>query len=87
MRDTLAPLPCELRLLLGNHDDRTCFHRVFPDAPIDSRGFVQSSLTPLDGKLRLLFSTATNQQPSVANIAQSASTGWPPNWPRRRKYQ
>lgn len=55
LRDTLAPLPCEVRLLLGNHDDRANFRRAFPDAPVDSRGFIQSSLTTSDGKLRLLF--------------------------------
>ncbi|PMR72833.1 phosphodiesterase [Billgrantia endophytica] len=53
--DTLAPLPCEVRLLLGNHDDRGSFRRVFPDASVDSQGFIQSALTTPDGALRLLF--------------------------------
>ena len=53
--DTLAPLSCEVRLLLGNHDNRDCFRHVFPEAPVDSRGFIQSALTTSDGALQLLF--------------------------------
>ncbi|MGP9497456.1 MULTISPECIES: phosphodiesterase [unclassified Halomonas] len=53
--DTLAPLPCEVRLLLGNHDNRENFRRVFPEAPVDSQGFIQSALTTSDGTLQLLF--------------------------------
>lgn len=55
LRETLAPLRGEIRLLLGNHDDRARFRRVFADAPVDANGFVQSSLVTADGALQLLF--------------------------------
>lgn len=53
LRDVLAPLPCEVRLLLGNHDTRTAFCEVFPDQPTDENGYVQSVLDTDHG--RLLF--------------------------------
>ena len=37
----LAAFPMETVLLVGNHDDRAAFQRVFPDAPHDENGFVQ----------------------------------------------
>ncbi|MEH7876177.1 metallophosphoesterase [Rhizobium laguerreae] len=44
-------VPC--RLLLGNHDNREIFRRVFPDAPFDASGFIQS--TADFGDTRLIF--------------------------------
>lgn len=42
LADCLATLRTPWRLLLGNHDLRASFRRVFPDAPVDDNGFVQS---------------------------------------------
>lgn len=55
LRETLAPLKAPIRLMLGNHDSRPVFRKVFPDMPVDGNGYVQSSMTTQDGALRLLF--------------------------------
>ncbi|MDK1494255.1 phosphodiesterase [Sinorhizobium sp. 7-81] len=44
-------VPC--RLLLGNHDNRPNFRRVFPNEPVDRFGFVQSAMDLDD--VRLIF--------------------------------
>jgi Icc protein len=41
LRRALAPLTMPVRLLIGNHDDRSNFLREFSNTPIDSNGFVQ----------------------------------------------
>ena len=52
LRETGAILsPC--RLMLGNHDDRTLFLEMFPDA-VAERGFVQSVFDGAEGRLILL---------------------------------
>ncbi|MDO5528137.1 MAG: phosphodiesterase [Paracoccus sp. (in: a-proteobacteria)] len=56
LREVLAGLPCEVRLLLGNHDDRPSFRGAFPDHPVDENGFVQSSLDTPQGRLLFLDS-------------------------------
>jgi Icc protein len=38
--DALIP---PVRLLMGNHDDRDAFRKVFPHLPVDAHGFVQST--------------------------------------------
>lgn len=42
LAEVLAPLEPPLRLLIGNHDDRSAFAARFPDQPLDADGFVQS---------------------------------------------
>ncbi|MCO6387089.1 phosphodiesterase [Aliihoeflea sp. 40Bstr573] len=39
----LQKLKTPYRLLIGNHDNRAMFRQVFPEAPVDEAGFVQSS--------------------------------------------
>jgi 3',5'-cyclic AMP phosphodiesterase CpdA len=41
-------------MMLGNHDDRDAFVSVFPDAPLDSEGFVQQVVTLGDTRLIVL---------------------------------
>lgn len=41
LREALSPLPMPVRLLIGNHDDRTAFRAAFPEVPVDAEGFVQ----------------------------------------------
>ncbi|OCX63789.1 phosphodiesterase [Thioclava sp. SK-1] len=41
LQDILSPVPCPVRLLLGNHDDRPNFIAAFPDHPRDENGFIQ----------------------------------------------
>jgi len=50
LRDLLGIFPIPTRLLLGNHDERTAFHTVFPEAFVDTNGFVQSSEQTSAGK-------------------------------------
>lgn len=51
--DILAELKVPYRLMMGNHDNRANFRRVFPDAPVDANGFIQSSED--FGPIRLVF--------------------------------
>lgn len=41
LRETLAPLPMPLHLLIGNHDHRARFAAAFPEQSLDELGFVQ----------------------------------------------
>ncbi|WP_417515738.1 phosphodiesterase [Minwuia sp.] len=34
--------PIPVHLMIGNHDNRANFRRMFPDTPVDANGFVQS---------------------------------------------
>ncbi|WP_407185236.1 phosphodiesterase [Bradyrhizobium centrosematis] len=54
LRKALEVLPMPVRLLMGNHDDRDNFREVFPDAPIDDAGFVQSALDTAAGRFLFL---------------------------------
>lgn len=56
LRDVLAPIPFEIRLLLGNHDRRDAFVAVFPEQPRDERGYVQSVMDTPVGRLLFLDS-------------------------------
>ena len=40
LRAALTDLPCPVRLLVGNHDDRANFLAAFPDHPRDANGYV-----------------------------------------------
>lgn len=41
----LTDVPCPVRLLIGNHDDRIAFLSVFPDHPKDHSGFINYAET------------------------------------------
>jgi 3',5'-cyclic-AMP phosphodiesterase len=56
LKDILAPLPFEVRLMLGNHDDRPNFIAAFPDQPRDDNGFIQSFIDTKAGRLLFLDS-------------------------------
>lgn len=43
LRDMIARQPVPVRLLIGNHDDRATFLRVFADHPRDPNGYVNHS--------------------------------------------
>jgi Icc protein len=55
LKEMLKDMPIPLRFLLGNHDRRASFLKVFPDTAVDDAGFVQSMLDTADGRDRLLF--------------------------------
>lgn len=42
LRELMRDLPWPVTYMLGNHDDRATFQAVFPKAPRDAAGFVQS---------------------------------------------
>lgn len=70
----LAGLVPPVRLMLGNHDRREPFRRVFPEAPDDGAGFVQEA-TDL-GALRLvLLDTLDEAAPSAGRLG-SARLAW-----------
>lgn len=57
LREALVDLPCPVRLLVGNHDDRAVFHKVFPDHPHDADGFINHAETVEDVTLLYLDTT------------------------------
>lgn len=50
----LQELRLPVRLLLGNHDERPAFRKVFPEMPVDPNGFVQSIVDTKDARLIFL---------------------------------
>jgi len=57
LADALTDLPCPVRLLIGNHDDRATFLNAFPDHPKDPFGFINHAET-VDGT-RLIYLDTT----------------------------
>jgi Icc protein len=55
--DALTDVPCPVRLLIGNHDDRAAFLGAFPDHPKDPSGFINHAET-VDGT-RLIYLDTT----------------------------
>lgn len=53
LKAAVAGAPVPVRLLIGNHDDRATFRKVFADHPVDANGFVNHAET-LDGT-RLIY--------------------------------
>ena len=51
LRKELARLPMPVYMMMGNHDNRDAFLKVFPGHPIDSSGFVQYSIQSSAGKM------------------------------------
>lgn len=56
LKDILAPLPFQVRLLLGNHDARPEFVEAFPEQPRDRNGYIQSAIDTPHGRLLFLDS-------------------------------
>ncbi len=56
LRECLAALRVPHRLMIGNHDNRENFQRVFPDAPAGPNGFVQQAVETQEGLLLRLDS-------------------------------
>ena len=51
LRDCLGALSIPYHLMIGNHDNRANFRKVFPDIPCDENGFVQSVIRLNKGKI------------------------------------
>lgn len=58
LKTALAEHDLPVRLMLGNHDDRSAFLSVFPDHPVDENGYVNHAETVEDTRLIYLDSTA-----------------------------
>jgi len=58
LNGALTDLPCPVRLLMGNHDDRSNFLDTFPDQPRDENGFVNYAEDMDDTRLIYLDTTA-----------------------------
>jgi Icc protein len=54
LRSLLARFPIPVYLTLGNHDDRSNFRTVFPDASFDSNGFAQVAIAGSLARVLLL---------------------------------
>ncbi|MGF6227990.1 Icc protein [Inquilinus ginsengisoli] len=74
LREILRPLPMPVRLLLGNHDDRSAFRAVFPEVQVDPAGFVQSVLDV--PAARLLFLDTLERGAHGAGVLCPARLGW-----------
>lgn len=61
LRETLAALERPVHLLLGNHDSRAPFLRVFPHTPTIDGGFVQFAVS--DGDTRVLCLDTLDDRP------------------------
>ena len=56
LRDLLADVPMPVTFMMGNHDNRDVFRRVFPDANVSGAGHVQS-MTDLGGAVLITLDT------------------------------
>ena len=57
LAEALCDLPCPVRLLIGNHDDRANFLAAFPNHPRDDTGYINDA-EDLDGT-RLIYLDTT----------------------------
>jgi 3',5'-cyclic-AMP phosphodiesterase len=65
----LGDLDVPYRLMMGNHDHRASFRRVFPGEPVDDFGYVQSSLDM--GDTRLIFvDTLDDDRPDTGRLCR-----------------
>lgn len=65
LRGCLARSTLPVTLLLGNHDDRSAFRRVFPECAVDPDGFVQSAIDV--ASWRLVFLDSLEDDPGVTS--------------------
>lgn len=58
LEEALTDLPCPVRLMIGNHDDRSAFVTAFPDHARDASGFINHAETVEGSRLMYLDTTA-----------------------------
>jgi 3',5'-cyclic AMP phosphodiesterase CpdA len=75
LRAILSRLRMPYRLLLGNHDSRSNFRQVFPEAETDPDGFVQSVMDTPVGRLLFLDTLETGRADGVLCQARLAWIG------------
>jgi len=59
VKKCLGALQIPYRLLMGNHDDRATFMKVFPETRLDQQGFVQSVYESQAARLIFMDTNAT----------------------------
>ena len=83
LKNILGEINVPTTLLLGNHDNRENFKKVFYDYPLDSNGFIQSRVSVLEKGLIFLDTLA---EPShqintiLAKYAENDSIGFKTSW-------
>lgn len=73
LRALLAGLGVPVHLMLGNHDRRGAFRRVFPEAHDDGGGFVQAAID-LGGQRLILLDTLDEARPSAGLLCPARLT-------------
>ncbi|MEH6690084.1 MAG: phosphodiesterase [Pseudorhizobium pelagicum] len=73
LRDILAPVPFEVRLMLGNHDKRPAFVAAFPEQPRDDNGHIQSVMDTEFGRLLFLDS---HEEGVIGGIYDEPRLAW-----------
>ncbi|MDJ0638290.1 MAG: phosphodiesterase [Paracoccaceae bacterium] len=76
LRDALNDLPWPISFLLGNHDRRSTFRKVFPETPVDPNGFVQSAVDLDDVRLITLDSLDETANPAHSGILCDDRMAW-----------
>jgi len=54
LRNCLSTLTIPYHFIIGNHDNRENFKKIFPDSPCDENGFIQSTIDTAAGRFLLL---------------------------------
>ncbi|MFQ5935301.1 MAG: phosphodiesterase, partial [Acidiferrobacterales bacterium] len=62
LREALSALALPYHLLIGNHDDRDHFKKMFPRTPCDEHGFVQCAIETSAGRFILLDSVEQGER-------------------------
>ncbi len=73
LKTAIAAAPVPVRLMIGNHDDRDTFRRVFADQPVDANGFVNHAETI--GETTFLYLDSVGHQTHAGHFC-SARRDW-----------
>ena len=73
LREILAPVTFDVRLMLGNHDDRPNFVAAFPQHPRDENGHIQSYMDTAFGRLLFLDS---HEHQTIGGIYGADRLAW-----------
>ena len=73
LAEAIRDLPIPVRLMIGNHDDRTTFRTVFPDHPVDGNGFVNHAET-VEG-VRFLYLDSVKERTHAGHFC-AARRAW-----------
>ncbi|MEM9582675.1 MAG: metallophosphoesterase [Pseudomonadota bacterium] len=76
LKAKLDGLPLPVTLMLGNHDNRAVFRKVFPDAPVTSAGHVQTMQELGDTVLITLDTMDATVTPAHSGILCADRLAW-----------